>query len=74
MDSYPLDNSYVRGFNNPGSGWFFKSHEGGTVMTYIIHCDLKGWFLPFIINKAIAGTFATFFVGLRKALEDDGLK
>jgi hypothetical protein len=40
----------------------------GCKMTYIIQTDLKGWFLPVIVNQAIGGSYCSFFEDLKTAM------
>ena len=52
-----------------GSGWHFQDlAEGGTKISYFIQCDLKGWFLPVVINNSVGGSYTTFFKDLKTAL------
>lgn len=72
VSKFPATRGFVRGYNHPGSGWHFEPDpegSGGTRISYVIHCDLKGWFLPLIINNAIGGSYATFFEDLQGALK-----
>jgi len=66
----PPSSNFTRGRNYP-SGWYFTPLDDGkrTRVTYIIHTDLKGWFLPVVINNAIAATYIDFFKDLAKALK-----
>eukprot|EP01035_Chromulina_nebulosa_P031454 gene31454-41943_t len=77
---FPPARGFVRGYNFPGSGWmmtpvYSTSSEGGSgsipmgcKMTYIIQTDLKGWFLPLIVNQAIGGSYCAFFEDLKTAM------
>ena len=71
----------MRGYNYPGSGWMMTpiytdsadngcsgSEPVGCKVTYIIQTDLKGWFLPIIVNQAIGGSYCTFFEDLKNAM------
>ena len=64
-----IDN-FVRGFNATGGGWYFQPIDDGvsTKVTYIIQCDLKGWFSAILINNVIGGSYLDFFTDLKKAL------
>jgi len=74
LEDFPEQQGFVRGFNNPGSGWVFEPivNEAdeivGTKISYIIHCDLRGWFFPFVINSAIGGSYTAFFEDLQEEL------
>jgi len=66
---YPAVRDSIRGYNHAGSGWhFIPLASGGTRIAYVIQSDLKGWFLPVVINSAIAGSYAAFFEDLNRAL------
>ena len=70
---YEVLPNHIRAFNHKGSGWTFEHDgSGGTKATMFIHVDLKGWFLPVIINKAVGGSFTSFFQDLRGALRNVG--
>jgi hypothetical protein len=68
---FPDDASLVRGWNSPGCGWLFERRaDGGTRVHYVIQSDLKGWFLPMIINSVLTGSYKTFFGDLQKRLAE----
>ena len=72
---FPVTPTFVRGINYP-SGWFFErcGVDGRDCkVSYIIHCDLKGWFTPLVINNAIGGSFVSFFADLKSALRAAGM-
>lgn len=73
-EKLPESTSFTRGCNFP-SGWYFVPIDGGkkSRVNYIIHTDLRGWFLPIIINNAIAGTYIDFFRDLIQALEGSNI-
>jgi hypothetical protein len=75
LERLPESTSFTRGCNYP-SGWYFTPMDGGrkSRVSYIIHTDLKGWFLPVIINQAIAGTYNDFFRDLICAIEAAGVE
>ena len=62
---------FVRGFNHSGGGWYFQPVDNGTKtkVTYIIQCDLKGWFPAVVINQVLGGSYVDFFADLKKALK-----
>ena len=64
---------FVRGFNQSGGGWYFQPIDNGnkTKVTYIIQCDLKGWFPALVINQVLGGSFVDFFSDLKKALDNN---
>lgn len=64
----PVRDGFVRGKNFSGGGWHISPTAAGAKVTYIIHTDLCGWFLPVIINKAIAGCYEDFFRGALGAI------
>eukprot|EP00854_Cymbomonas_tetramitiformis_P027866 gene27866-34426_t len=70
---FPETKGLVRGFNMYGCGMFMENisvQEGRpcTRMQYIIHSDLKGWFLPAVVNNVLGGSFCAFFECLINAL------
>lgn len=70
---FPETKGLVRGFNMYGCGMFMENisvQEGRTCtrMQYVIHSDLKGWFLPAIVNNVLGGSFCAFFECLITAL------
>ena len=72
---FPAAHGYVRGANSPGCGWLFERTPAGTRVHYVIHSDLKGWFVPMVINAVLTGSFVTFFGDVRRrlvALRDAG--
>ena len=69
----PPNKDFIRGANFAGSGWHVTAEDGEdgsvtTVVTYIIHTDLKGWFLPMVINQAISGSYVDFFKGVKEEM------
>lgn len=73
---FPICDNYVRGFNNAGCGWLFEilpqeDRSVHTKISYVIETDLKGWFLPVVVNNAIGGSYVTFFEDLKKAMQEE---
>lgn len=70
----PATKQFVRGFNLAGTGWHieFEPSMKGVKVSYVIQTDLRGWFLPVIINQAIGGSYVSFFEDLRSALAKRG--
>jgi len=67
---FPEAPGFVRGINS-ASGWVFeRTAEGGTRVHYVIHSDLKGWFMAFVVNSAITGSYQTFFGDLKRRLAE----
>jgi hypothetical protein len=71
---YPEPSGYVRGANFPGCGWHVTASKNGegkvvTLVTYIIHTDLKGWFPKIVVNNAIAGSYVDFFKNSSEAMK-----
>lgn len=67
---FPPTKQFVRGLNLAGTGWHIETEPSinGVKVSYVIQTDLRGWFLPIIINQAIAGSYVSFFEDLRSAL------
>ena len=66
---FPEQPGFVRGWNSPGCGWVFERRaDGGTRVHYVIQSDLKGWFMSFVVNNVLTGSFVTFFTDVRKQL------
>jgi START domain len=62
---------FVRGFNLVGSGSHLErcGPDGkDTKISYVIHTNLKGWFLPIIINNALGSSYVAYFEDLRRAV------
>lgn len=68
---YPIQQNIVRGYNHYGSGSYIQPlPEGnGSKISYVIQTDLKGWFLSYIVNSAIGGSFNTYFADLKEELK-----
>ena len=44
-------------------------------LTYLLHCDLKGWFRLMVINHVAGGFYVSFFQDLKAAMKTaEGLK
>jgi hypothetical protein len=65
---HPPTKKFVRGLNQAGTGWHLQVSGSDTRVVYCIQTDLRGWFLPVVINAAIGGSYVAFFEDMTRAL------
>ena len=69
---FPVQSDAVRGFNHFWGLHLEKHgvHGKDCKLTYLLHCDLKGWFRPMVINHVAGGFYISFFQDLKAALKN----
>ena len=74
---FPVQSDAVRGLNHFWGLHLEKCGVDGKdcKLTYLLHCDLKGWFRPMVINHVAGGFYVSFFQDLKAAMKTaQGLK